>query len=123
MESILIVEDDADVRITLEEIVKDEGYRPVAVEAGDQAMAYLSAANDLPCLVLLDLKLPRVDGKTLLQWMRAQHTLRGVRVAVMSASAPDENDLRAFREHVVKLLRKPFDLDAILATVKETCHC
>src|SRR3954462_14132131 len=89
METVLIVEDDDDTRAMLAEIVAAEGFRPVAVEAGDQAIEYLSA-NEPPCFVLLDLRLPRLNGVEFLRWLHRQEKLQSVRAAVMNRWKPSE---------------------------------
>src|SRR3954464_737358 len=115
METVLIVEDDDDTRAMLAEIVAAEGFRPVAVEAGDQAIEYLSA-NEPPCFVLLDLRLPRLNGVEFLRWLHRQEKLQSVGAAVMTGWKPSEAAAAAatYRERVVKVLHKPFDLKELL---------
>jgi DNA-binding response OmpR family regulator len=73
-------------------------------------------------LVLLDLKLPRMDGVAFVRWLGGQENLRGMRIAVISASAGRfRSDLDVFREHVVSVTQKPFDLDIVLKQVEEHC--
>ena len=120
MRKVLIVEDDEDTRRTLEAILAQEGYQPVGVEAGDDAIEYLSA-HEPPCLVLLDLHLPRLSGLELLRWLNGQEQLRSVRIAVVTAARGPDRELPAFREHVVAVLEKPFDLGPVLRMVEEHC--
>lgn len=60
--SVLIVDDDADIRETLSDFLQDEGYDVAAVGDGAQALAFLRSGVALPCLILLDLMMPVMDG-------------------------------------------------------------
>jgi CheY-like chemotaxis protein len=83
-DTLLLVEDDlSDARLIMRAIQKAElRIRVVHVKNGDEAVAYLShkppyeslTSNPLPCLVLMDLKLPRRSGLEVVQWMREQHS-------------------------------------------------
>lgn len=119
--TILVIEDDRDIRDDVRDIVADEGYGCVAVETAEEGIEYLQS-HPPPCLVLLDLKLPRMDGVAFIRWLGGQENLRGMRIAVISASAGRfRSDLDAFREHVVSVTQKPFDLDIVLKQVEEHC--
>jgi CheY-like chemotaxis protein len=121
MPTVLVVEDDQDTRSTLAQILLEEGYEPAAVEAGDEAIAYLGS-HDPPCLVLLDLRLPRVGGIDVLRWLAEQQRLRSVRIAVITAQRDAERKLAAaFREHVVRVLEKPFELRTVLEMLERHC--
>jgi CheY-like chemotaxis protein len=121
MKTVLIIEDDRDTRAILSEILAGEGYEAVAVEAGDAAAEYLGS-HDPPCLVLLDLRLPRMNGLAFLQWLDEQEQLRRLPVAVLSALRIDaEKDKAPFRDHVVAVLRKPFTLEEVLELIESHC--
>jgi CheY-like chemotaxis protein len=122
MKTVLLVEDDRDTRLILEEILSGEGYEAIAVEAGDAAIQYLST-HDRPCLVLLDLRLPRMNGVSFLHWLNQQEHLRKLPVAVISALrvVDGERDHAPFRDHVVAVLRKPFTLDDVLDLIESHC--
>jgi len=121
MKTVLVIEDDRDTRLILEDILSTEGYETIAVEAGDAAIQYLSA-HDPPCLVLLDLRLPRMNGVSFLHWLNRQERLRDLPVAVISALRFDGDRNQApFRDHVVAVLRKPFTLDDVLELIESHC--
>jgi CheY-like chemotaxis protein len=121
MKTVLVIEDDRDTRLILEEILSSEGYEAIAVDAGDAAIQYLSA-HDPPCLVLLDLHLPRMNGVSFLHWLNRQERLRDLPVAVVSAMRFDEDRSQSpFREHVAAVLRKPFTLDDVLELIESHC--
>jgi CheY-like chemotaxis protein len=121
MKTVLVIEDDRDTRVILSEILADEGYEPVTVEAGDAAVRYLQA-HDPPCLVLLDLRLPRMNGVAFLHWLDGREDLRKLPVAVISAiKIGEEREQDPFREHVVAVLRKPFSLEDVLDLLGSHC--
>ena len=121
MKTVLVIEDDRDTRLILSEILGDEGYEPVTVEAGDAAVQYLET-HDRPCLVLLDLRLPRMNGVAFLHWLDEHEALRKLPVAVISAlNIGEEREQAPFRNHVVAVLRKPFSLENVLDLLGSHC--
>ena len=118
MKTVLIVEDDPDTRSALADVLTAEGYRAVAAEAVDQAVEYLST-EEAPCLILLDAGLPCASGVEVLRWLRDRG--RKLPVAVMSGWHPAEKGLEGFRDHVVGVLRKPFDVNVVLELIEEQC--
>jgi len=123
MTAVLLVEDDADTREVVSLLLEEEGYQTAVAADGQQAIEYLSACTELPCLVLLDLLMPRVGGVTVLRWMRTQPRLAKVPVAVISArpQASGAQVAAAFRDHVIGVLQKPFDIDRVLTLLEEHC--
>jgi CheY-like chemotaxis protein len=123
MPAVLLVEDDADTREVVRTLLEEEGYDTVAVSDGQEAIDYLSACDELPCLVLLDLLMPRVGGVAVLSWMRTQPRLSDVPVAVISARPQSSGSqvASAFRDHVVGVLQKPFDIDRVLTLLEDHC--
>ena len=73
--------------------------------------------------MLLDLRLPRMDGVSFLHWLNRQEELRDLPVAVISALRVDgaERNEPPFRDHVVAVLRKPFTLDDVLELIESHC--
>ena len=110
---ILIAEDDHDVREALAEALRDSGYRVACAEDG--AIALSSMRIDEPCLLLLDLMMPRVDGWQVLQEMQRDARLAHVPLCVISAVAD-----RAPPSVACKLT-KPVDLPKLLETVERYC--
>ena len=82
--TVLVVEDDADVRVSVCDQLRDDGYEVQAVEDGDQAWKFLQRAQK-PDLIILDLKLPVMSGWELLTRLRGSITLLDVPVVVVSA--------------------------------------
>ena len=112
---ILIVEDDADLREVVSSILLNEGYGVRTAANGVEALEDLRVRSR-PCMVLLDLMMPVMDGWQLLETLRADQSLPDVSVIVTSA-APS-GDLSG----VTHVLRKPYSLDGLLSLVKEHCQ-
>ena len=123
MPAVLLVEDDADTRDIVRMLLEEEGYETAVATDGQQAIDYLSACEERPCLVLLDLLMPRVGGVAVLQWMRTQPHLTNVPVAVISArpEASGAQVAATFRDHVIGVLQKPFDIDRVLTLLEDHC--
>jgi len=131
MKPILQVEDDPNDVYFLNRALKKAGVaNPIQVaEDGQQAIDYLKGAGKfadreafpLPCLVLLDLKLPYVMGLEVLKWIRSQ-PLESVVVIIMSASAERADIATAYRLGANAFLTKPSEagkLESIVKAIKD----
>lgn len=114
----LIVEDDPDVRETLQLIVEDEGVAAVGVANGREAVDYLLSDRARPDLILLDLMMPVMSGVEFLSWRRGQPaTIAEVPVVVVSASSA-RNAARTVEEFALRgFLQKPLTLEALTSTL------
>jgi CheY-like chemotaxis protein len=111
--TVLLVEDDPDIRDIVQDVLEAEGYDVVPASHGRQALEFLSGARDSerPDLVILDMMMPLVDGRHVLEAIRNDRTLSSVPVVVMSAIAHEKPvGASAF-------LRKPFSLDTLFDAV------
>src|SRR5436853_5471673 len=118
--NVLIVEDDPDIRKMLAALLANEGFHTVAAEDGLEALHLLRAvrhrAPDAPCLILLDLKMPRLSGNEFRRAQLGDPVVASVPVAVMSG-APDLQQ-RAEALGAVAILPKPIDFDTLLDVVR-----
>ena len=112
MRTILLVEDDPDVRDSLQDILEDEGFDVVPASNGKQAIDFLTLNKPGGAdLVILDLLMPMVSGWEVLQRMSSDPRLAGVPVIVLSAvAAPRPPRAQGF-------VRKPFSLEAFVGEV------
>jgi CheY-like chemotaxis protein len=121
--NVLIVEDDPDVRAMLSALLATEGFHTIAAEDGLEALHLLRAVRhrspETPCLVLLDLKMPRLGGKEFRRAQLDDPTLASVPIAVMSGATDLEQ--RAEALGAVATLPKPIDCDVLLAVVRRYC--
>ena len=118
MHVVLVVEDDPDIRATLCEALEDNGYSPVGASNGAEALEYLRGGHERPCLILLDLMMPVMDGQTFREEQRADSTLASIPVVVVSAY----RDLEKYaRDLATECLPKPVRLDTLLQTARKHC--
>jgi len=110
---ILIVDDEADIRDSLEEYFVEEGYSVATAADGAQGLAVLQR-GELPCLVILDLLMPVLDGNEMYQRMRADPRLAAIPV-IISTSDPRRAPAG------VLTLKKPVSLARLLAAVAQHC--
>jgi CheY-like chemotaxis protein len=115
-EHILVVEDDRDLRETLCEALELEGYAAVCVENGQAALRHL-ATGERPCMILLDLMMPVMDGWTFRQEMLKDEALAAIPVIVMTAAAP----ARAAAVGSQAILYKPLHMSRVMNVVQEHC--
>jgi CheY-like chemotaxis protein len=111
MKTILLVDDDFDVRDSLTEILRDEGFTVTAVADGFEALAYLRSEPP-PSLILLDWMMPRCDGARFRQEQIADPQLAPLPVVVLTADTRAHE--RAQAAGVDGFLSKPVRLDRLL---------
>ncbi len=118
---ILLVEDNpGDIRL-MKEAFKESGFfsRLNVAHDGEQAMAYLRRegkySNSLrPAMILLDLNLPRKDGREVLAEIKMDNRLRQIPVVILSTSTSAEDVRRAYDLHANCYVPKPLDVDQLV---------
>lgn len=113
---VLIVEDDADLREMMAQLLALEGYRTETVANGREALAYLDE-GDPPDVILLDLMMPVMDGWEFRRRQLQDPELSAVPVVVLSALEPS----RAADLAGAAFLKKPLDFDRLLELVRRFC--
>lgn len=116
---ILIVDDASDIRLILTVALTDAGYPVECVTNGQEALARLRTATERPCLILLDLMMPIMDGWEFLRRQQADPALAAIPVVVRSAVAPEAAAGAALGAR--RVLRKPIDFAALRAVVAQYC--
>ncbi len=90
---------------------------------GEQALAYLRregpyAGQERPDVVLLDLKLPRLNGHEVLRQLKADEELRGIPVIVLTTSEEERDVLQSYKLHANCFITKPVDIDQFIQVIK-----
>ena len=118
---VLLIEDnDDDVALVRRAFAKGKVVNPLqVVRSGEEAMEYLigigryanRAEYPLPELILLDLKLPGIDGFQTLRWLRQQPSFKALRVVVLTSSSAVHDATLAYQAGANSFLVKPLDFD------------
>ena len=123
---VLLVEDDpGDVLMTQEAFEEHKvGNKLSVVSDGEEALAYLRregryAEASRPDLILLDLNLPRVDGREVLAVIKEDADLRRIPVVVLTTSQADEDILRSYSLHANAYVTKPVDFERFITVVRQ----
>ena len=117
--AILIVDDDEDIRELLAELLRDEGYRVQTAKNGHDALTSLRTGTDPPCLIILDLMMPVMNGFQFLEALRRDPALSLIPVAVVTANGSLGTEERA--AIAAPILAKPLELRRLLEVVRQLC--
>jgi CheY-like chemotaxis protein len=122
---ILLVEDNpGDVRLTKEALKEGKVYSNLhTVKDGVEAMEYLRREGKYssvprPDIILLDLNLPRKDGREVLEEIKRDEKLKRIPVVVLTTSKAEEDVLRTYNLHANCYVTKPVDLEKFMVVVK-----
>jgi CheY-like chemotaxis protein len=122
MASVLIVEDDPDIRALETMACQCSGYDTATASNGAAALRVLETAGEAPCLILLDLMMPVMDGLTFLEERHRRHLREDIPVVCLSAAGPDLL-ASALRLGADRCVAKPADFDELCALVDGYCGC
>lgn len=126
--NILLVEDNPDdVELTLHALKKNNIVNPVKIARdGQEALDYLfyngkyeASGHDLPNVILLDLKLPKVDGIEVLRRVKSDRKAKLIPVVVLTSSKEESDLLKSYDLGVNSYIRKPVDFDQFVETVRQ----
>jgi CheY-like chemotaxis protein len=123
---VLLVEDDAgDVMMTREAFAEHKLHNRLnVVSDGADALAYVRQEGKFagvarPDLVLLDLNLPRRDGREVLAEMKSDPDLREIPIVVLTTSSAEEDVLASYRLHANAYVTKPVDFERFISAVRQ----
>ena len=117
-ESILIIEDDDDLRDSLFELISLKGYKVEAVANGREALERL-ADVPVPCLIILDLMLPVISGWEFRRQQLSDPRLSKIPTVILSGISNLETESR--RLQAIACVSKPIDFDLLFKTIDEYC--
>jgi len=123
---VLLVEDDPGDELMTREAFEDNkiGNTLHVVRDGEEALDFLYRRGDhteapQPDLILLDLNLPKYDGRQVLEKIKSDPDLAHIPVVVLTTSAAEEDILRSYKLHANAYVTKPVDLDQFIAAVRQ----
>jgi CheY-like chemotaxis protein len=116
---VLVIEDDRDIREIVMETLADEGYRTVAASNGREALAHLRSGAPLPGVILLDIMMPIMDGRTFRARQLEDPVLASIPVVVMTADA--DVAAIAIELRAALHLKKPVSLEQLFAVARQFC--
>ncbi|MEU3186777.1 response regulator [Streptomyces sp. NPDC006923] len=123
---VLLVEDDAGDELMTREAFADNKIRNTlhVVRDGEEALDFLyqrgaHGGAPRPDLILLDLNLPKYDGRQVLEQVKTDPELSLIPVVVLTTSSAEEDILRSYKLHANAYVTKPVDLDQFIAAVRQ----
>lgn len=116
---VMVVDDDADLRDSIIDVLEDQRYRVVGAANGKEALDLLHGHSNRPCVILLDLMMPVMDGKAFHAELMKEPALSHIPVIILSAHA--DIDSMLVNISVQAKLRKPVAIEPLLALVDQHC--
>ena len=114
---VLIADDEPNILISLEFLMKREGHTVLLARDGDEALALIRA--ELPALVLLDVMMPGKSGFEVCQAVRADEALAGVKILMLTAKGRDTDVAQGLGVGAEGYMTKPFSTKDLAARVRE----
>ena len=116
--NVLVVDDEKNIRRTLDLVLSGEGFHVRCAESAEEALRIVDAGTEPVDLVLLDLKLPGMDGHACLEKLRADESTRNLPVVVMSGHASVNDAVRAIKLGASDFIEKPLLRERVLVSVR-----
>ena len=113
---VLVVEDDEDIREVLATILDESGYRVIIAKNGEEALQRLRSGTCRPCVILLDLWMPVMDGRQFRKEQLKDASLADIPVVAFSGDGETQGlDAAAY-------LSKPVQLNPLISTIERFCQ-
>jgi two-component system sensor histidine kinase/response regulator len=116
MQTILLIDDDSNIRSVFGTVLRDQGYRVLEADSG--ATGYELAREQLPDLILTDIAMPGGDGESLLRNIRQNPDLSDKQVVLMTGRLEDVTPRKGMEQGADDFLAKPVSLDALVRCVQ-----
>jgi len=114
---VLIVDDEPNIVVSLEFLLRQQGYEVIVARDGEEALA--AAAERRPDLVVLDVMLPGIDGFEVCRRLRERTDLAGLKIVLLTARGRDVERVRGLEEGADDYITKPFSTRDLMKRVAE----
>jgi two-component system, chemotaxis family, chemotaxis protein CheY len=114
---VLVVDDDSGIRDSMSDLLYSKGYSVLQAENGQRALEILKKAPQFPCLVVLDMAMPIMDGRGFLNRRAHDPALREVPVVVVSGNSQTGAPLPG----IAGYFRKPVNVDRLIEVIDQHC--
>lgn len=115
-ETVVVVEDEEEARTSLVQILEFEGFRVLGFSNGAETLKYLAQSEE-PCVIVMDIRMPVMDGSQLRSALLRDPRLAGIPVVVVTAMEPSD----AAGLSPLRVFKKPLDVDALVNVVRQFC--
>ena len=117
--NVMVVDDDASVRLTVEAVLQPQGFDVTSVEGGERCLAELE--KGFHGVVLMDVMMPRMNGWETVREIIKRRLLDGNLISMLTAKDDPDPDMEGLAEYVLNYIRKPFEPAALISVVDEYC--
>jgi CheY-like chemotaxis protein len=116
---VMVVEDDEEIREALLEILEEHGCEVVGAANGALALSYLKSTDSLPCLILLDLMMPVMDGQAFREAQVEDPALANIPIVVVSAYRDVEANAEKLK--AATYIKKPPKIEELFSAIAQHC--
>ena len=113
---VLIIDDDLVICQSVIDVLEIKGYHPVATSGGKQGIEYLKSMIEQPCVILLDIIMPMINGWQVMDFLKQNPLFSKIPVIVFSESASIESSI-----NFVAFVPKPIEMKSLINAVKAFC--
>jgi len=117
MKKVLIVDDEPNILMSLEFLMKKNGYQVFIARDGEEALTILQ--NEAPDAVVLDIMMPKVDGYEVAQHIKQNSKLKDVRIIFLSAKSKEADVQKGYDAGADYYMTKPFSTKTLVKVVKD----
>lgn len=117
MQTVLIVDDEANIRHMLRMMIEMSGYKVIEAADGIQGLEVASEAQ--PDLIVLDVMMPRLDGFSVCQQLRDQAHTRDIPILLVSGDSVNGRSEAKYEKVADRFLRKPFQFELLLSHIEQ----
>ncbi|MBA2379922.1 MAG: response regulator transcription factor [Blastocatellia bacterium] len=118
LQTILIIEDDADIAESLHYNLKREGFRAVIAESGEKGLRLALEEKTAPALILLDLMLPGMSGMELCRRLRREPSTEKTPIIMLTAKAAESDKISGLELGADDYIAKPFSVKEVTARIR-----